>query len=172
MKITRFPYVIIALALSLLIPAVQADDDFSDLSKDLVQREGSKVKKAKDIDLSSKKYVAFYYSAHWCPPCRAYTPKLSKWYDDMKKEHGDTFELVFVSSDRSEEAMEEYMDWGKMNFPAITFDERRENDLVKKHAPRGIPHLIVLNQKGESVFDKGINRNQILGEFEKLLKKS
>jgi len=169
MKLTRLPLVIVAV-FGLLIPAAQAESGLGDLSKDLVKLEDGKVKKAKDMDLSSKKYVAFYYSAHWCPPCRAYTPKLSKWYDDMKEKHGDAFELVFVSSDRSEEAMEEYMDWGKMNFPAVDFKDR-DHEIIRKHAPRGIPHLIVLDQKGEPVFDKGINRNQILDEFEKLLKK-
>jgi len=169
MKVIQYLFVFVSI-LGLTLPASQAASDLGKLSRDLVQLDGDKVKKAKDIDLSSKKYVAFYYSAHWCPPCRAYTPKLSKWYDKMKEEHGDDFELVFISSDRTEDAMEEYMNWGKMNFPALEFDER-DQDIVKKHAPRGIPYLIVLDQEGEPVFDKGTNRNEILGEFEKILKK-
>lgn len=149
-------------------PAHVEAQAFAKLNKDLVHLEGGKLKKLKNVDLTSKKYVAFYYSAHWCSPCRAFTPKLSKWYDEIKKEHGDDFELIFVSNDRSEDAMEEYMKWGKMNFPALDY-KHRDHDIVEKHSPRGIPHLVVLNQQGKSVFDKNINRNKILDEFKNLL---
>lgn len=174
MKLTRLPLVVVT-AFGLLIPAAQAAPDFSDLSKDLVKLEDGKVKKAKDIDLSSKKYVAFYYSAHWCPPCRAFTPKLVEWYEDMKQKHGDTFELVFVSSDRSEDAMAEYIEWGKMSFPALEYDERDDRD-VQEHAARGIPYMVVLDQEGKEVLGKGeedwVHPGNLLEPLEDLLKKS
>ena len=50
------------------------------------------------------KYTALYFSAHWCPPCRMFTPKLVEWYNNFKPKHPD-FELVFVSSDRDQAAM-------------------------------------------------------------------
>lgn len=173
MKITR--PLLVCLLFGLMVPASQAADDLSKLSKDLVALDGDKVKKAKDIDLGSKKYVAFYYSAHWCPPCRAFTPKLAEWYKEMKEEHGDKFELVFVSSDRSEEDMEEYIKWGKMTFPALDYGERKEES-VQKHAARGIPYMVVLDLEGNEVLGKGkedwVHPGQLLGDFEKLLKKS
>ncbi len=27
----------------------------------------------------SKAYVVLYFSAHWCPPCKRFTPILSQW---------------------------------------------------------------------------------------------
>ncbi len=28
----------------------------------------------------NKAYVMLYFSAHWCPPCKRFTPVLSEWY--------------------------------------------------------------------------------------------
>merc|ERR1712100_555110 len=50
--------------------------------------------------LSGKKAIALYFSAHWCPPCRGFTPQFAKWYEDDLK--GKGLEVVFVSSDQDE----------------------------------------------------------------------
>ncbi|GJQ75413.1 hypothetical protein Trydic_g23582 [Trypoxylus dichotomus] len=41
----------------------------------------------------------FYFSAHWCPPCKAFTPQLAEVYRLVRKRE-PTFEIIFVSSDR------------------------------------------------------------------------
>ena len=51
-----------------------------------------------DGSLKGIQYVAFYHSAGWCAPCKIFTPKLVKFYDDFKPSHPN-FELVFVSHD-------------------------------------------------------------------------
>jgi thiol-disulfide isomerase/thioredoxin len=53
------------------------------------------------------KSVGFYFSAHWCPPCRAFTPKLAELYKEAQQS-SDAFRIVFVSSDRDEESFNEY----------------------------------------------------------------
>ena len=30
--------------------------------------------------LQNKKIICYYFSAHWCPPCRAFTPVLADFY--------------------------------------------------------------------------------------------
>jgi nucleoredoxin len=57
--------------------------------------------------LNGKEIVALYFSAHWCPPCKQFTPKLADVYNDLIKSQ-KSFEIVFVSSDRSEEEFYEY----------------------------------------------------------------
>ena len=56
-------------------------------------------------DVLAGKTVGIYFSAHWCPPCRSFTPNLVKFRDKNKK----NFEVVFVSSDRSSDAQMDYM---------------------------------------------------------------
>src|SRR6185503_11111546 len=75
------------------------------LKGDLVALEGKKTRRFDDTKLAEKKYIAVYFSAHWCAPCRAFTPKLVEWYN-ANKAANPHFELVFVSADNSEKDME------------------------------------------------------------------
>jgi len=51
-------------------------------------------------EILKDKVVGVYFSAHWCPPCRGFTPKLAEWYTKDLKTKG--MEIVFVSSDKDE----------------------------------------------------------------------
>merc|ERR1711871_796533 len=46
-----------------------------------VNKEGESTKLG-DI---SKPYVGLYFSAHWCPPCRGFTPELAKRYTKLNE---------------------------------------------------------------------------------------
>ena len=50
--------------------------------------------------------VAIYFSAHWCPPCRGFTPQLAQLYKDVTAA-GKKFGVLFVSSDKDEKSFEE-----------------------------------------------------------------
>uniref|UniRef100_A0A183G8J2 Thioredoxin-like_fold domain-containing protein n=1 Tax=Heligmosomoides polygyrus TaxID=6339 RepID=A0A183G8J2_HELPZ len=52
--------------------------------------------------------VALYFSAHWCPPCRKFTPILKSFYNELLS--SEKFEVVFVSDDHTEEELKEYME--------------------------------------------------------------
>ena len=53
--------------------------------------------------------LGLYFSAHWCPPCRGFTPQLKEFDSDMEAK-GPHFEIIFVSSDREEEGMMSYFE--------------------------------------------------------------
>ena len=69
------------------------------------------------------KSVGLYFSAHWCPPCRSFTPDLVEWYRKMKAgPKADSMELVFISSDRDEKSFDEY--YAEMPWHALPFSNR------------------------------------------------
>merc|ERR1712061_576942 len=61
-----------------------------------------------DEALTDKKIIAFYFSAHWCPPCRLFTPVLAEFYSDLSGA-AEPIEIVFVSSDKTAEELLVYM---------------------------------------------------------------
>mmetsp|Transcript_25596 Transcript_25596/g.31519 ORF Transcript_25596/g.31519 Transcript_25596/m.31519 type:complete len:417 (-) Transcript_25596:230-1480(-) len=118
-------------------------------------------KDSKDEFLDSStlkdKHLMLYFSAHWCPPCRAFTPKLSEAYKSMKGERSD-FELVFVSSDRTEESFNEYFE--TMSFCALPFEHREaKKSLSNFFDVSGIPKLIMLGPESETGGRPLINGN-------------
>ena len=103
--------------------------------------------------LKDKKVIGIYFSAHWCPPCRQFTPVLGTVYEDMIEDHPD-FEIVFVSSDRDEGGFNEY--YGEMPWVALPFASQKEKgSLAQKYGVSGIPCLVFLNDKGDLITKDG-----------------
>ena len=63
--------------------------------------------------------VGFYFSAHWCPPCRGFTPKLAELYLEAQ-DQSRSFEIVFVSCDHDEATFDEYR--AEMPWPAVPWN--------------------------------------------------
>jgi nucleoredoxin len=102
--------------------------------------------------LKGKEAIALYFSAHWCPPCRGFTPKLAEIYKGLVGA-GKSFEIVFVSSDRDESAFDEY--FAEQPWLALPFDERKlKASLSKKYKVSGIPSLIILDGETGEVITK------------------
>jgi len=98
------------------------------------------------------KVVLIYFSAHWCPPCRGFTPKLAEWYKTDLRAKG--LEVVFVSSDKSEDQFKSYFE--EMPWVALPFSDReRKAALSKKFKVSGIPALIVLDTDGSVITTEG-----------------
>jgi len=107
------------------------------------------------------KHVALYFSAHWCPLCKRFTPELAKTYKAIKAARDD-FELVFVSGDRDEAQFREYR--ATMPWLALPFDEKRYQALSSHFEVEGIPTLVLLSPTGKVMTTKG--REAVLADPE------
>lgn len=93
------------------------------------------------------KYVAFYFSAHWCPPCRQFTPIFCELYKVLKAQ-GKEFEVVFVTGDRSEADFQSYYD--HMPWMAVPFASKEVRDaLNQRWEVSGIPNVVMISPEGE-----------------------
>lgn len=67
--------------------------------------------------------IGLYFSAHWCPPCREFTPVLADFYTRFRQTvHGQRLEIIFVSSDSDEHSYYEYL--SEMPWMALPFHDR------------------------------------------------
>jgi nucleoredoxin len=102
--------------------------------------------------LAGKTAIGIYFSAHWCPPCRGFTPKLAQSYLNAFKAKG--MEIVFVSSDQDEGSFKEY--FGEQPWVAVPFKKRDVKDaLSKKYKVNGIPSLVIVDTEGETITKEG-----------------
>jgi len=172
-SLLRLPLPAFLLLLGLALPA-HAGKITDELEGHLVKLENGKVGKVARGSLKDKKVIAFYYSAHWCPPCRKFTPGLAQEYTELSKKYPQ-FELVFVSSDNSEKEMEEYMKWGNMGYPAIEYKDIGKLDDVTKLGARGIPYMVVVDENGKELAGKGkedwIHPSEVLPKLKEILAK-
>jgi len=158
MKTTRLlPVFLVALSLAVPAQAGYFDEIKDDLTGPAVE--------------GSPKFTALYFSAHWCPPCRAFTPKLVEWYKEFKANHPD-FELVFVSGDRDEAAMQKYIEEDQMPWPAVKFD-RGQDEKFRKFSADGIPYLVLIDNEGKAVTARPDNEwqnpQEILSKIEEIV---
>lgn len=139
--------------------ALAADFDWKTrFPEGLVDADG----KAVDIASLRGKVVGVYHSAHWCPPCRAFTPKLV----EFANAHKDAFAVVFVSYDRTPADMVTYMKETRMPWAALPYKAASGKKNADENNIRGIPTLLVYGKDGALATANGRN----LDEVEKLLK--
>lgn len=113
----------------------------------LQNAQGQKV----ELDQLKGKIVGLYFSAHWCPPCRAFSPRLVEFRD----KNADRFEVVFISSDKTAKAKQDYMSALKMKWPSVPWHAVSGKALGEKYKVSGIPALIILSADGKLITTSG-----------------
>lgn len=102
------------------------------------------------VSLLAGKVVLVYFSAHWCGPCRNFTPQLAQFYTQVIQAHPhlkNHIEVVFCSADHSEQDFKGY--YQSMPWAAIDFDEEAREQLMGTFQVNGIPRLIAFGSNGQ-----------------------
>lgn len=128
------------------------------LAGKLVQLEGDELKSLDAQRLKDVRVFAIYSSAMWCGPCRKFTPKLVDYYRQVKARHPD-FEIIFLSSDRDEFNMGNYMRTHHMPWPAVRYGGQGE--LQKLYCGSSIPWLVCVSADGRPLTKNGEDKKYI-----------
>ncbi|XP_015957092.1 probable nucleoredoxin 1 [Arachis duranensis] len=118
---------------------VSGDQDF------VIAKDGVKVPVSELVG----KTILLYFSAHWCPPCRAFLPKLIDAYQKIKEKDNNALEVIFISSDRDQDSFEAF--FGGMPWLALPFGDSRKAFLSRKFKVSGIPKLVAIGSSGRTV---------------------
>jgi nucleoredoxin len=158
------------------LPATGTDVIGPLVKGDLVVSKNGNLAPYPDEAFAKKKLIGLYFSAHWCGPCRQFTPELVKFYNRVAAAHPE-FEIVFVSHDKSAAAMQAYMRDMQMPWPAVGFEKVPSKLDLNKYAGDGIPCLVVVESSGKVVSDSFAGKNYrgpsvVLTELDQLFAKN
>ncbi len=126
-------------------------------------------------DRSEPEIYLAYFGAHWCGPCRRFSPELVQSYQQLKQAASDYFELVFVSSDRDESEQRTYVREVGMPWPVIKYSALGRVAPIERWAAKGIPSLVAVTREGELIFhsyrgEEYLGPSSVLKQFTELLK--
>lgn len=114
----------------------------------LINAKGEKV----PVHVLEGKLVGVYFSGHWCPDCRRFSPRLITFRGLNQAD----FEVVFVSYDRSEKDFFNYMTSFKMEWPALAWKSAPAEALKQKFEVKSIPMLVVVAPNGKVITKEGV----------------
>jgi len=104
--------------------------------------------------LGGKEFVLLYASAHWCPPCRQFTPMLGNWYKMNKK----FAEIIFLSCDHDESGFQNYFA-SSHPWMAVDYEDDAREHLLAAIRVQGIPRLVVMSGKtGRILVDNAVGQ--------------
>jgi len=116
--------------------------------KTLLKKHGQDFKEVDAENELKNKVVALYFSAHWCPPCKMFTPVLKDFYEELENE---PFEVVFVSYDRAEPDLKSYMKEMHGDWCAIPFGDENIQEFGNRYGVQGIPMLVIIKPDGTAI---------------------
>jgi len=106
-----------------------------------------------DEALGGKEFVLLYASAHWCGPCRQFTPMLDNWYKGAR----EYVEIVFLSADHDENGFQSY--FRTHPWMAVDFDDDARENLMATIRVSAVPRLVVLSGRtGKIIEDNAVGK--------------
>ena len=121
----------------------------------------SSIRKVKKADLLSNKIIGVYFSAHWCGPCRAFTPRLAEFYKNVNKLQKQ-IEIIFNSCDQDLKGFNDY--FSTMAWIATPFESESKTKIEEACGINSIPQLIIFDNKGHIIDDNGRRTVESEGE--------
>lgn len=120
-----------------------------------VQNKNGRKIAIKDI-CKDNEAIGIYFSAHWCGPCRNFTPTFSKTYNEWSKKERIKLKIIFVSLDKDRESFDEYYRSMHEEWFAIPFNEnnRRKDVNMRLNDNRSIPFLMFINAENGEINSK------------------
>jgi nucleoredoxin len=100
----------------------------------------------------SAEVICMYFSAHWCGPCRSFTPQLITAYNAMIAKKCP-IQIFFCSFDHSEKDYKEY--FGSMPWASLGFKNPIAESLGNDFGVEGIPALLVFDKNGNLLTKEG-----------------
>jgi len=147
------------------------------LGKELLSSDGTSLVQTDELEGIP---IMLYFSAHWCPPCRFFTPQLAECYKNLKRD-SKAVQVIFISADQDENQfkvlraalnlashvlipnpiltaslglIQEYL--SEMPWLAVPFqDQERRDFLTSFFKVQGFPSLIVLDSDRRLITDQG-----------------
>jgi len=150
-------------------PATSFD---SYLEKDLVKLEGKPLKRIEKF-VKPTKYYLFYYTASWCSYSREFAPDMLEFYQNHKDPR---YEVILVSNDHDEKAMENFALEEKMPWPQVKFSKIEKFQKDINQPSDTIPNLVLTDAEGNLLKTSYVNGDyvgptSILVHLDTLLKK-
>ena len=108
-------------------------------------------------EITETPIIGLYFSAHWCPPCRIFTPILSEFYKKVNEEKKQ-IEIIFISCDRDTKSFNEYYD--SMPWLTVPFENEMRDTISEAFEINGIPALLIFDNKGNLIDTNGRNTVQ------------
>mmetsp|Transcript_7331 Transcript_7331/g.24173 ORF Transcript_7331/g.24173 Transcript_7331/m.24173 type:complete len:155 (+) Transcript_7331:54-518(+) len=75
------------------------------------------------------KSVALYFAGEWCPLCRRFTPALRSFHEQYR----DTMQVVFVSSDTSQDDAQAHFESQQGNWLALGWGDSLAAELKRRY---------------------------------------